>query len=216
MMAKQVTKSGLAGKLGAKLKQAVDKHKKDETKISGGGDLPAGIIGIAQLVDCRFGQYKEGANKGEYFFYAAGVVRTPAMFEGMPIKGMRTQIGPEPMCDTPTKSRKTLEDHTAWVLNEMRKLGAETASVDGDELEGLAAALKEAKPTFKFRTWKGQKTKQYPDPRVQHSWEGAADFTPDEGEVVEDETAAEEEESTDEEAGDEEVDLDTLAADSDD
>lgn len=202
-MAKQSSKGSLLSKLGAKLRKAVDSHKDDETKISSGGDLPKDVIGIAQLVECKFGQYENGDNKGEYFFYAAGVVKTPATFNGMPIKGMRTQIGPEPMCDTDRGSRKSLDEHVAWVMNEMRKLGAETADLDDGDLESLAAALKEAKPHFKFRTWQGQATKQYPNPRVNHSWEGIMeDFESDEDDPVVDETDDDEEE---EEVEEEEV-----------
>ena len=50
-MPKQVTKGLLAKKLGAKLKQAVDAHREDETKFDSGGRLPAGIEGGIAVIE---------------------------------------------------------------------------------------------------------------------------------------------------------------------
>ena len=157
-MAKQTLKSGLVGKLGAKLSKAVEAHKGDETKFSGGGgDLPGGIEnGIAQLVLCKFGVYEKGEFEGEYYWMAQGVVVSPKKHAGIVIEGLRTSIGPEAICDTPNKARKTTEEHVAWVLNEMRKLGVDTSELSGDDLESTAEALQELGPHFRFRTWQGQ------------------------------------------------------------
>jgi hypothetical protein len=174
-MAKQVATNGLAGKLGNKLDQAVEAHKNDEVKLPGGGSLPEGIEnGIARLVDCRFSQYKEGDNKGEWFFLAAGVMVEPKYLGNIPIEGMRTQIM-EPIMETPNRSRKTVEEHIAWVMNEMRKLGMDTTNLSGDQLEAAAEALKEAQPYFMLRTWKGEATEQFPNPRVNETWVKAID-----------------------------------------
>jgi hypothetical protein len=176
-MAKQVTKSGLAAKLGDKGRKAVEAHKHDETVISGGGDLPAGIDGgVAQLVECKFDVIKPGKeNAGEYFFYAAGVVVQPIDFNGQRVEGGRTSIM-ELLCDTPTRSRKTLDEHIAWVLNEFRKLGVDTSGLTFDDFEATAAALKAAQPYFRFRTWAGEvategKYKGKP-PLINHQWGG--------------------------------------------
>lgn len=188
-MAKQQAQSGLLGKLGPAGKQAFDEHKNDETNFGAGGDLPAGIEGgIAQLIDCRFAQYQKGDQKGEYFFIAAGTVVEPKVFTDpngnkLRVEGYRTQIGPEPMCDTPSKSRKTVADHIAWVLNEFRKLGVDTRSLSVSDFEATAAALKEAGPFFTFRTWKGEATKEYPNPQTFHQWRGATAY---DGEPVDD------------------------------
>jgi hypothetical protein len=198
------TTSGLFGKLGAKLATAVEAHREDEIVLAGGIDLPAGIdFGIAQLVDCKFSVYKEGDNKGEYFFYAAGVVMSPEeITDGngsmIPIKGLRTQIGPEPICDTPKAmgKKKTLDDHVKYVTDELRKLGAEGAELSGENLEATANALKETKPFFRFRTWKGEKTDAFPNPRVNHDWRGVCEYTDSGDSGVEDESP----EATEEEA----------------
>jgi hypothetical protein len=49
--------------------------------------------------------------------------------------------------------------------------------------------LTEAGPTFRFRTWQGKVTEQYPDPKVNHEWRGVCEWTGDATEgAVEDET----------------------------
>lgn len=172
-----VQKSALFQKLGSRLATAHNKHKDDETTFAGGGELPAGIEnGIAQLVECKFDQFKQGDLKGEYFFYAAGIVVSPvAMPDGLKVAGLRTSIM-EPLCDTPNRSRATMDDHLGWIYNELRKLGVATTDIDPSNLETIAAALKEAQPHFSFRTWKGEPTKEYPNPRVNHQWGGLREF----------------------------------------
>lgn len=184
------TMSGLAAKLGDAGRKAWEAHKNDEVQYGQGGDLPGGIDnGIAQLVECKFGQYKTGDNQGEYFFYAAGTVVKPKEHDGIPIEGLRTSIM-EPMCETPGRSRESIEDHVAWVINEMKKLGVQTEDVSYDDLETTAAALKDSAPYFMFRTWQGEVTKQYPNPRVNHTWRKAIEFSPeDDTEAVQDNTA---------------------------
>lgn len=185
-------------KLGNRLKTAHAKHANDETTFSGGGELPAGIEnGVAQLVECKFGTYEKGDNQGEFYFYAAGIVVSPvAMPDGLKVAGLRTSIM-EPLCDTPTRSRATFDDHLAWIYNELRKLGVNTAELDPSNLEAVAEALKQAKPYFSFRTWKGQKATEGPykdqEPRVQHQWNGLREFNEASGQSsgVEDNTLPE-------------------------
>lgn len=191
-MAKKAV-GGLVAKLGMKARQAVEAHKNDEMKLSGGGDLPAGIEnGVAQLVTCKFGVYEKGDMKGEYYFMASGIVVSPKTLrvDGnvIPVGGLRTTIGPEPICETPNRSRKTIEDHIAWVMNEMRKLGVDTSELSADDLEATAAALEEQGPHFRFRTWAGEPTKDYPNPRTNHDWRGTVeDFNADDVPESEDE-----------------------------
>jgi len=152
-MPMQKGKSGLVAKLGNRLKTAHEKHKSDETRM-GRVDLPPGLNGIAQLVDCKFTQIRDDAQQGagEYMFYAAGVVLTPAFSaDGQSVKGLRTQIS-EPLYDTPTRTRKTVDEHVDWIYNELRKLGADTSKISYDELESVAESLKAAAPYFRFRT----------------------------------------------------------------
>lgn len=183
-MAAPKTKTTLMAKLGDKLKKAHEAHKDDDTTFSGAGNLPAGIEnGVAQLVECKFDTYTKGDNIGEFFFYAAGVVVSPRDYTDPKtgvttrIEGLRTSIM-EPLHDTPTRTRKTVEEHLAWIYNELRKLGVETATLEPGDLEATVAALKEASPTFSFRTWKGEPQKIGPyagkDPITNHQWGGLA------------------------------------------
>lgn len=201
-MAMNKSKSSLAGKLGAKGAKAFDQHKSDETEFDAGGRLPAGIEnGIAQLSTCKFGVYEKGDNKGEYFFMAAGIVTEPKVQDGIPIEGLRTQIGPEPICDTPKASKKKMmADHWAWVLNELRKLGLETEGLTIEEIESAVAELEKDAPFFRFRTWKGQASKQYPNPRLNEVWGGVVEHEDKEEDDTEEAEADEEaeEEATDE------------------
>lgn len=184
MPPKQMPKSGaFAQKFGAKLQNAHKQHATEKTEYGNMGDLPDGISGgVAKLVDIKLMPGKKNPN--DWFFYAAGVVVSPAEFKGMRTIGMRTSIL-EPLGDTPTRSRKTFEDHMGWVYNELRKLGLDTSNIDPNNLEAELAFLKEAAPYFTFRTWKGPKqtTGQYAgrEPRVNHDWKGIiTDYVADE------------------------------------
>lgn len=223
MPAKQ-GKSGFMAKNGAKLGKAVAATKDNETKYSAGGSLPPFENGIAQLVECKLDQYKTGASKGEYYFLAAGIMKLPKKTaEGIPIEGQRIQIM-EPLCETPTKSRKTFQDHVDWVLNEFRKLGVDTSSMadDGSDFEATCEALKSEMPHFRCRAWKGAPATEGKykgkEPLTNYVFEGAVDFTEgDEESPVDDATGGDDapadeapaDEPADETA--EEVDLDALA-----
>lgn len=185
MAKQQMAGGGVLGKVAQRMKQAHEAHKADETEYSKFGELPGGIEGgIARLVDAKFDVFKEGDNKGEPFFYAAGVVVSPTEFtdrEGITytIEGLRTTLGPIPLCDTKAKSSgnvTTLDEHVKRLYNELRKLGVATATLPFEQLEGAVATLKQVGPHFKFRTWKGKPTDQYPDPRVNHDWQGYVKF----------------------------------------
>jgi hypothetical protein len=220
----QKAKSGLAARLGAKGQKAHEAHKGDEVTYSGGASLPPGIEGgVAQLVDCKFDIFKTGDFAGEYYFFAAGVVKQPKEHAGINIFGQRTQIGPEPLCETPGRSRQSIDEHLAWVYNELRKLGINTEEIGFDDLESVVAALKEAGPHFRFRTWQGQATKEFPNPRTNHDWRGSCDYVGDDDDGVSEDAepskdaeeipdVAEGEDSTE---SAEDIDLDALAAEAD-
>lgn len=175
-MAAQASKTGLLAKIQDRLKKGHEVHKDDEINY-GQMDLPAGIAnGIAQLVDCKFDLYKDGDRKGKIYFYAAGVVKAPEDHNGTPLLGLRTSIM-EPLCDTPDASkRKTIEDHQGWIYNQLWLLGVKKEQLTPTTLESVCAALKKAKVHFRFRTWQGKPTKEYPDPRVNHDWKGIVEY----------------------------------------
>ena len=205
----QKKKSSLAIRLGNKARKAFEEVKDQEPEFDTQAGLPGGIEGgIARLVECKFTQIAAGKqNAGKDMFYAAGVIVSPAEVNGVNIEGLRTQIS-EPLYDTPTRSRKTVDDHLEWVMNEMKKLGLDMSEMTLDDLEGAAETLKEEKPYFRFRTWSGTKqeiTKKGnkffvgvvgpyateaaakaanpyagTEPRVQHTWNGTCEYQEDE------------------------------------
>ncbi len=184
--------SGLAAKLGDRGRQAWEETKHEEAKLSNFGEMPPGVNGIAKLVDCKFDVVKAEKDKdraGEYYFYAAGIVVEPEVFTDNKgnvhrLRGMRTSITC-PMYDTPERQgRQTVADHVQWVQNQLKLLGVQADQIGVEDLEGTAAMLKEsAEPGnqpvyFKFRTWAGNATPQYPNPRTNHDWQGAVpDYT---------------------------------------
>jgi len=176
-MAAQVTTIDIATKLGAKLDQSIKKHGSDETKVSGGGDLPEIDFGIAQLVDIKIGEYKPGTKyAGEAFFFAAGVVKSPKkaqLKDGtlVAVEGLRTQIGPEPICDkkgAKGEITSSFDQQVAKVLNYLRLLGYPTKGMAAKDLMAAIGALLKIKPHFQFRTWSAQdgEIEQLPNGKV--------------------------------------------------
>lgn len=180
-MAAQKQISILAKKLGNKLTQA-HAQVKDAPVEMGNARLPDGIEnGVAKLVDIRFGEYKDGDHKGQPFFIAAGIMIKPEHHDGQKIEGMRTQIGPIPLCDTPKAQgkRKTFLDHYTVFLNELKKLGVDTSQTEAGTPEQVESFLNKAldilrtsQPTFGVRTWKGKPSVAFPNPRVNEEWLG--------------------------------------------
>jgi len=187
-MAKQVARSGLASKLGAEARKRWEENKANGPEYGVGGILPAGIEnGIAQLSKCGFGIYKKGAFTGQFFYMAMGVVQLPtsiidAKGVSINIKGLQTRVGPIPICDTPHSKgqHKTQADHFDFVRNELAKLkGGSMDEFSPDTIEDAAKLLEEAKPYFRFRTWQGPATEDFPNPRVNEEWRGVCEYNPD-------------------------------------
>jgi hypothetical protein len=205
----QRQKSSLAARLGDKARAAFEKKKTEEPQYDSQAGLPAGIEGgVARLVECKFMSVAAGKqNAGKDMFYAAGVVVSPREINGVSLVGLRTQIS-EPIYDTPTRTRKGVDDHVEWVMNEMKKLGIDMSEMTIDDLEDIAVTLKEQGPYFRFRTWSGSKleiekrggkffvgtkgpyaTEQQAktanpyagsEPMVNHVWNGACEYIEDE------------------------------------
>lgn len=199
-------KSEFLEDLGAAGRKAHEAHKADETTYSEFGDLPPDIKdGIAQLKVVKFDKYKKGDNEGKWFFYAAGIVHEPEDHTYVDIltkkpktartKGKRTSIM-EPLHETPGRSRETLEEHLEWVYNELRKLGLDTSEMEFEEIETRIKELAEQGPFFSFNTWQGEVSEDFPNPRVNHRWEGLVDApdgaTSEEGGDVADDSAGSE------------------------
>lgn len=212
-MPKKSSANAAFTKMAAKGRKAMQRHRSDDTQYDTGGSLPAGIEnGVARLALLKFDVFGRGDNKGQPYFMAQGIVVHPKSCEGAPIEGLRTSIGPEPLCETPQRSRESFDEHFAWVLNELRKLGLDTESLDFGDLPEACEALLESGVHFRFRTWKGSATERFPNPRVQHVWNGAVDYDPETDEYagVEDDTEEEEEEAEEAEETEEAEEAETV------
>lgn len=198
-MPKQTASSGFAKMYGDKLNKAVKKVANNPTDY-GRIQLPPGInAGVAQLKKCGFAKYKTGANAGQYYFRAEGVVIEPKEVihngQRITVEGQMTSIM-IPCCDTKNSQGKVTsqEEHIDTVLNELRKLGADTTDVGAEDLEPMAEALVEAAPYFRFSTSQSAPTPQYPDPKIWENWNGTRgleDYTPEDVPAVEEEEGAE-------------------------
>lgn len=128
--------------------------------------LPCGVDdGLARLRAIGFGVYGEGRYAGKTYFLAMGEVYEPSRF-----RGMETHVV-EPLCITPASPknrRRSFCDHYAWVLNQLRILGADTSRITFEDLERVVGELREAEPYFRFRTFMNEKG------AVQHEWNGLA------------------------------------------
>lgn len=181
-----------------KVGKHVKKHREDETRM-GYVQIPGGInAGIAQLSDCKIGQYQKGTNEGEFYFSATGIVLSPDKNdEGVPVKGLRTSImiGIHDHKKKNGEVWRTEEESVAQILNEIRKLGFDTSELEEDEIEEALEELKAAKPKFRFST---RATEVGGKTYVNENWNGAisddSDDDGDDDDDIEDETEDEEEE----------------------
>lgn len=193
----QVSNS-LAARLGAKMAQAHATHQNDDIKTD--EELPPGIErGIAELDKIYFGTFQTGDNKGADFFYLSGIAVSPKSIVDpvtkIPIKveGSRvvpSMIGktgariPIPLCDTKTFDGKPIpfDDHYAKFLDYIRILGVDTKLLTPESIESTVAALQQmadqGKIHFEFRTWQGQATEQFPNPKVNVVLRRKIDFDP--------------------------------------
>lgn len=175
MPLQQSTKSSI-GKYAGRGAGIVKESMESELKL-GGARLPAGIErGVARLDNCRITEIKDGAHKGEYRFYADGIVFSPVVHNGEKIANLRTHIFAIDLCDTDDKVKPG--DPGSWEYQWKEKLIPQlrglcqvvgedmVAQIDptgeGDPATMLrnATALcqklqNEIKPWFRFRTWQG-------------------------------------------------------------
>ena len=223
MPVKKSTRKAKGG-LGSKIKPAAKKAFKEQVKKpvsqDQGQQLPPGIEnGVAKLTKCGFGIYKKGDGLiGEYFYGANAVVVEPLEHDDVKVAGMQFNKT-EPVCDTPNWTTATQEEHLDNIQDSMKKLGADMSEASTDDLEEIAKDLQESDIYFRFRTWRGSPTQEYPNPKTREVWgQFIADYEPEDNEndddvVDETEDEAEEEEvedETEEEEETEEVDLAAL------
>ncbi len=182
-MTAKVTTTNLLGKLGQRLAKAHEQHKGDETKL-GFQDLPAGIKrAITKLVSAELGVFKTGDDAGQPFALLAGIIEQPEMFEGQKLRGQRA-TKTFPLCDQPKKMKNaetydngpigkwghhigSFDENYADFLNEMRKMGIDTANAPlGNEagIRSVLATMLTSKPPIYFLVstegWENKTTKK--------------------------------------------------------
>lgn len=180
----------MADVLGARGKQIVDGVSKKPVVHTGNMRLPEGIEdGVAQLVSAAIQKIAGGQDAGKPIFVARGIVKSPAQHKGVTIRGRGTMVS-ERMHATPTKTRKTVEEHLHWVRDFLISMGVKGETLtDVSKYDAAIKAVVAAKPHFSFRTWKGKKkepgTPGYnptydgpnaPEPQVQEQWGSRVEF----------------------------------------
>lgn len=136
---------------------------KTSTTTPGGKRLPPGINnGIAQVEYAEIRMYETGGNTGKPYFIGRASVHEPKEFNGQNIDGEHTQLGPEPLCATPTAAgeRKTYVQHLDYVCMHIRAmLGIKKLpdNVTPQLLDSLIARINKEKPFIGFKTFVGQK-----------------------------------------------------------
>lgn len=213
-MAKKEQKTSFSSVLGQRGAKAFEGSKNNEVVYDKGGELPVIQAGVAQLTSMTIGVYKNGANKDKPFFRAAGTVLSPKKVRDddgneIPVAGLQTSIM-IPLCDTKTQKGEVtkMEEHMEKMINEVKKFGVDLSEVAFDDFDSTLEALVETAPQFKFRTWKSKATKEYPDPRCNHVWNGIVEeddqvSTDDEGAVEVDEDEGDASEPDEDDAGSE-------------
>jgi len=183
MPPQQQQANGLIAKMGNEAVKVFNEQKNRPNELNFGGSPPPGIEnGVARLTKAYIGAYKDGKNKGKPYFMAMATIVSPQEHQGTPIFGMQFNLGPEALCNTPDvkgeKSRKTYAQHWKWMQDHLEDLGFSFRAIQdaktGEEVErrllaGLAH-LTTSKPFFKFRTWQGQPSKEFPNPKVNVVW----------------------------------------------
>lgn len=173
-MAAQRASGSVFAKLGERGRQA---HAEAVTKPIevGEGGLPPGIDGgVAQVIAIDFGEFSAGTNKGKPFFRATAIVEQPVEHAGLRTF-LPNQFG-EPLCDTATGKRKTFQEHYDFMVQSIGMLlgvqPGQTLDIGYDDVEPTCQQIVADGPRVRFRTWKGEPTKEFPNPRVNHVWEG--------------------------------------------
>lgn len=176
-------------------------HANDPVNL-GFQPLPAGIKnGIAQLVELGFKEVETGDYKGELALRGKAVVVFPdtvATPEGVvPVKGKHTYLSVALYARKDVDQEKAISD----VLNELKKLGADTSDFnDIEDLQTYVDAIMEASPYFNFSTSESKfdptridpKTKQPYPVRVFENWnstKGLEDYVPEPSSSAIDKTA---------------------------
>lgn len=188
-MAKKSLMTGLVKSIAAK------KGKKIELDMGAGGGFSPNIEGgIAKITNIEIAKHKPGAkNAGKPYFGVRGVCVLPKEYEGE-----QDFLIMEPLYDNERKNRSTQDECVERMLSVLQSLGVDTDEVDPEDYESgeLFETMLEEDLYCRFRTWKGEPTKEYPNPRTNVVFRGGceAPVLEDDDEVVDEGEDEEEEE----------------------
>jgi hypothetical protein len=201
-MPRETSPSEIIARLGQDSALAWEQHRKDEYVPTGGGDLPAGINGIARLSKAYLGLTAADAQRyaNEPYFYGQGVIVQPDEFVDK--RGTRHHVGGQHtsvtivLCDQPPDSQskyKTRASRVVQMMQLLKGLGADTSGVTLSQLPQLLRLLVGRKPYFQFRTWQGKMATEgryaNVEPRVNHTWGIRVEFKPKASSTAIDESA---------------------------
>lgn len=179
-MAANTAQSLLLQTFGQKGVEAHNQAKKAVPKPDMGGDLPGGVRGVARLTHLQIKPIEKGKkDEGKLMFFGRGIVVKPDTHDGIPISGCATSVM-EAIFDTPTRTRKTWQEHLEWIYSNILKrvFNVKVEQLGMGDIEPCMKALVDKGALFVFRTFKPPKqtTGQYKDvePMVQHIWVGPA------------------------------------------
>lgn len=181
----------------AKLKKAAPgahkTHKDTEAKVSG-MSLPKDVMGICEFDSWKLANQKSGKNAGKPYISFTHIVHEPVEYAGARVS--KTIFIRE------TRNAST-EDQIGKVYNEIKLLGGDVSHTK--DVGEAISLLDDLIGTYsRFHTWQGKPTKEYPNPDVNVQFDGACEYTPEEGDDIEEEEELDEEEVEEEDEGEEE------------
>lgn len=184
-MAKTSSKGSLlARKLKNENIREETRHK--EAEAPKGGSLPPGIEGgIARIRTIKFSPILKGDNKGDVLLYVDAIAVEPKEFtedlgDGRTrkhkIEGRMVQFGSITIGDVKGRGDSegfTFAEQWAKAENRLKLCGIPMEDIEDDEIEEVVPTFAEENELYvRFRTWQGQPTKQFPNPRVNVVLEG--------------------------------------------
>lgn len=143
---------------------AREKSRYAKAKPPGGGDLPAGMRGVAKMTKLDFNEIEDGDYAGEQRCYFHGICVEPLEWkdkQGQVYKTEGALVQPcnVPLCDTESEyGDKTFEENVQKAENNLKLAGLPTEDFDDIETDALAfyeefGEGEEGSIYFRFRTW---------------------------------------------------------------
>lgn len=166
-------------KYGDQIALALRQTQSEPAKPKGFVNLPAGVTGIAQVVECYFGtREKEDGGGGDFWRCAAKVVAP--LYHGangsqIPIAGLITSAVVNIDPNNVATSFGEIQNYLKLLAGDKALAGLpREVEKMGPFLAALSDAIAKKGPYTRFSTRLGKPTPQYPQPRVWEDWQGSA------------------------------------------